>query len=599
VKTFFRAFICCFFLFYIYRILFLLCFDDLLHDSMYWIFALRFDLQVTAYISVLPFLIVLTQQLTQTQQFYTHILTVYYWALSVLLIFCLVSDFFYFQFFNERLSKSIFLWIESPMMMLAVIQSNWKYLLTLPFLIAFPYLLMKFINIKHETTLFFNTFLRNITLFIMLIVLFIFIRGSLYGPVLQINGLIVENEYRKNISVFNPIRTFTESIFENDYLFFTNDEFKLIAKQFETEKCNIELPFGKKNLVLILVESLSSDILIHKEGNKFVMPFLNQLKDSSIYIPNLISSGSHTFNGIYSTLTGSYSLPGIHSLSKIGPEVDAFSYPKYFKTKGIQTSIVLSHDAKWDNVLGFFKNRGMDRFIDVNYFLPSDVINNFGVPDSRLLDMGIEQFNEYDRNNQRFFSTIVTISTHGPHISLDSKLDFNSKFSNVACGVYAYTDSSLNDFFQKAKTQKWFDETVFIISGDHGINLPFAHQNEIMAFHRVPAIVYYTGLMPKSFLFQTFSQTRILSLLSDTNIQMLDNSINTYHNYACFCTSNAMGCINNNEIVLINQKGDLIQFPYDENFIKPTKEKESKMINFAKYQLQKAYLEHQSFRINP
>jgi phosphoglycerol transferase MdoB-like AlkP superfamily enzyme len=592
LKTFIRTFLILFLLFSIYRLLFIFNFDCFTSELRYWSFACRFDLQVIAYLHVIPFFLMCYQLFMNNVKQINIALKAYWIIVFIIVLFGLIADFLYFDFFNERLSKSIFLWLESPGMMLGVIKSTWFYLIIIPIMLVVSFFIFKYFkSLKIDQTKI-TSYNSIFVLLSIAFLLFIMIRGSLYGTVLKSDGLVISSNLIKNNSVFNPFRTFFESLTADEYLFYSDDEFKRLSKEYEPTIQSMELPDGKKNIVLILVESLSSDILIHKEGEKQVMPFLNQLKDSSIYVPNLISSGSHTFNGIYSSLTGAYSLPGVHSLSRIYPSVQHFSYPQFFQNKGLNTSIMMSHDSKWDNVNGFFKSRGVDSFIDFYSYSAKDIINDFGVPDAKLLSNGLMYFNNLSNMNLNFFSAMITISSHGPHVSLDNKLNFQSRFNNVAYDVFAYTDSCLMDFFKKSSSLRWFNETVFIITGDHGCKLPFIKQNDIMAYYKVPALVYYNGIKPLNLNTQTFSQTRLLELANKNIHQVFNDSSYQFNQFANFCTSNSMGCIFGNEVVLINKKGNKIQFPYDDKYKKPSELKSKKMIEFTKYQLQKSFINH-------
>ena len=66
-----------------------------------------------------------------------------------------------------------------------------------------------------------------------------------------------------------------------------------------------------------------------------------------------------------------------------------------------------------------------------------------------------------------------------------------------------YVDIALDQFFTEAKKQDWFDNTIFIITADHGLNIFKDYINDHKNAH-IPFLIYNSNQKP-------FATDKILS----------------------------------------------------------------------------------------
>jgi len=98
---------------------------------------------------------------------------------------------------------------------------------------------------------------------------------------------------------------------------------------------------------------------------------------------------------------------------------------------------------------------------------------------------------DLSRQPEPFFSAMLTISSHEP-FEVPMKTVFNGTdqpalFKNAV----HYTDRSLKSFFEKAHTQPWFRNTLFVFVADHGTALPLNRPNAFMPErYRIPLLLY-------------------------------------------------------------------------------------------------------------
>src|SRR6185295_1592865 len=67
------------------------------------------------------------------------------------------------------------------------------------------------------------------------------------------------------------------------------------------------------------------------------------------------------------------------------------------------------------------------------------------------------------------------------------------RFRNSA----AYSDAMLGQYFEKAKDQSWYKNTLFIIAADHGHSLPLNRNVYYPESHRIPLLFYGAVIKPE------------------------------------------------------------------------------------------------------
>ena len=132
--------------------------------------------------------------------------------------------------------------------------------------------------------------------------------------------------------------------------------------------------------------------------------------------------------------------------------------------------------------------------------------------------------------------------------------DIDSQFLNSL----RYTDRSIGDFIEKAKSTSWYDNTLVIIVSDHGHNRPGNSKRFDPEKFHIPMLWFGGALsIGDSVITRTCSQTDLAaSLLNRTGIHSVD-----YHwSRDIFNRSTSSGAhyVFNNGMVYLNNYGSLI-----------------------------------------
>lgn len=264
------------------------------------------------------------------------------------------------------------------------------------------------------------------------------------------------------------------------------------------------------NIVLIIMESLSSAFCGSDAYLGSFTPFLDSLIKHSLYWENFLSTSERTFN-VLPSITGSlpYGEKGFMNLIQYKSAVNHTSIIKWLNQNGYHSSFFYGGWIGFDNMGKFLKYQNVD-FI-LNHFGPeySMIEKNekgfsWGYPDHEMYNRSFEVLDSIDTNPR--FDIFLTLSLHNPFkpphktyydslfsvrlssLSLNPQEKEQTKMYSDVFATALYTDDALKDFFNQYQHQKDFENTIFIITGDHRMG-GRSKRNQIDTYH-VPFIIY-------------------------------------------------------------------------------------------------------------
>ena len=129
-------------------------------------------------------------------------------------------------------------------------------------------------------------------------------------------------------------------------------------------------------------------------------------------------------------------------------------------------------------MLGFFLGNGFDRFIEEKDFPSPYYKSPWGVSDEDLFERADDEFRRYHEAGQPFFATLLTVSLHSPWQFPAGKIDPLAADTKVPPGFelnelnnFLYADYCIGKFIRAARQAAYFDNTLFVFVGDHGVHL--------------------------------------------------------------------------------------------------------------------------------
>ena len=290
------------------------------------------------------------------------------------------------------------------------------------------------------------------------------------------------------------------------------------------------------NLVFIVFEGLGKAFVGDDARYGGFTPFVDSLAQEGLYWPNTLSTTGRTF-GIMPSLFGSlpYAERGFMAM---GPDMPRHqTLIQLLGERGYDTHYYSGFDLSFDNVDQFLERQEVDHVVgrqdlDARFGDDPGVETRYwGYPDKEMFSLVSTMLDTIDRGPR--LEIYHTLQTHDPFVVPDEatyqnrfaqrlqKLDlgpdaqrryrtYQSKLT-----TFLYTDDALRQFFASYRQRAEFENTIFVITGDHRL-IPIPQPSQIARYH-VPLIVY-SPLLDRSATFQSVSTladvpSTVLSLL--------------------------------------------------------------------------------------
>jgi phosphoglycerol transferase MdoB-like AlkP superfamily enzyme len=249
----------------------------------------------------------------------------------------------------------------------------------------------------------------------------------------------------------------------------------------------------KPNIILIILESFTAKAIEPLGGLPDITPNLNQIAREGICFQNFYSSGARSDKGLVSILSGFPAQPNTSIMKYSQKTAQLPSLARELNQAGYSTAFTYGGSVDFANMRSYLMNSGFDEIISKDDYPKSESISKWGIPDDRMF----EHFSdEITGTATPFFKTLYTLSSHEPFDYPNSEnlggLSVTEKFLNSL----NYTDEALGNFFNDAKQQKWWGNTIIILTADHGHPLPGKNQINDKERYHIPLIITGGALNP-------------------------------------------------------------------------------------------------------
>jgi phosphoglycerol transferase-like protein, alkaline phosphatase superfamily len=196
---------------------------------------------------------------------------------------------------------------------------------------------------------------------------------------------------------------------------------------------------------------------------------------------------------MYATL---YSFPAIMKRNAMkGAVVPVYSgLPTVLKDNGYRNLFFMTHESQYDNMNAFLRTNGFDEIYAQENYPKDKVVNSFGVQDDFLYQYALPILNKRAEERQPFFTVLLSISNHPSYVIPDYFKPHSTKLEDQ---IVEYADWAIRQFMQEARKQPWFENTIFVLLGDHG-KLVGSPDCEIpQSYNHVPLMIYGKGIKPE------------------------------------------------------------------------------------------------------
>lgn len=252
--------------------------------------------------------------------------------------------------------------------------------------------------------------------------------------------------------------------------------------------------------------------------------------DFTPFLDSLFTKGTLFINGYQGGIRSIDAMPSIWSsipsftknfLSYPQSQGSYHALPHILSTIGYSTSFMHGSVSTSMSFKAFGQMTGVNNFVfRDNYeakYGKGDFDGKWGIWDNKFLPFILE---ETSNLQEPFLNTIFTLSSHHPY-ALPSE-ELKDKYPSGKVPILrpiAFVDDVLKDFFKRASKEDWYENTLFIITADHGSGADNEKWKNYPYSHRVP-IFFYTpnGVIPAQRIEKTVSHIDI----APTILAMMD-----------------------------------------------------------------------------
>ncbi|HGF7254985.1 LTA synthase family protein [Enterococcus faecium] len=229
-----------------------------------------------------------------------------------------------------------------------------------------------------------------------------------------------------------------------------------------------------KNVIVLHLESFQQFLINMKVDGQEVTPFLNSIfqNQATISFDNFFHEvGQGKTSDAENMLeTGTFGLPQGSLFTELGSDNVFQAAPAILgQTEGYTSAVFHGNVASFWNRDHVYKNLGYDNFFDRSYFDESDETLGYGILDK---DLFRESAQYLEHLQQPFYTKFLSVTNHTPYYTDDKNFDFpslntgNSTVDNYVRTTH-YLDQSLEQFFTYLKKSGIYQNSIFVIYGDH------------------------------------------------------------------------------------------------------------------------------------
>lgn len=257
-----------------------------------------------------------------------------------------------------------------------------------------------------------------------------------------------------------------------------------IYEEHYTEAENVELifPEEKRNLILIIAESMENTVCSKENGGAWKNSIIPELEKLALENTNFSHTeklgGALQLEEVNFTAGAMVGMTSGNILKIYNPKdlgnikfvEGAYSLGEALVDEGYNLEIMMGSDGNFGGRTQYFLTNGNYKIFDVNYAIDNGKMKIsdkkwWGFEDDKLFEWSKEEITNLASQDKPFNYIMLTADTHftDGYLSERAEKKYASKYENV----HAYSSKSIYEFVEWIKKQDFYENTTIVIVGDH------------------------------------------------------------------------------------------------------------------------------------
>jgi phosphoglycerol transferase MdoB-like AlkP superfamily enzyme len=465
---------------------------------------------------------------------------------SFAMILFYIVDFGYYSYLSERLNANVLNFFQDAAISAKMVWQTYPVLLICFILIAGVWFINWILRVLYRKIRAAEAKSSKRSRVVWIVCCFLLFAWGIFGragqyPLRWSDAFSLGSEYKAKLAL-NPFESFFNTlVFINDR--FEPDKVKeaytVLAPYYGLDSGNIsQLNFARNvvakpeilaaapNVVVVICESFAA-YRSSMFGNPLnTTPYFNEMCKHGIFFDRCFTPGFGTARGVWSVVTG---IPDVSSstFSRNPAAVSQHTIMNDFN--GYEKFYFIGGSTSWANIRGLLKNNIDSLHLYEQEDYPSASVDVWGVSDKNLF---LNANRVFAGETKPFVAIIQTADNHRPYtIPKEDEGEFRRRQfsadslkmagfqSNDEMNAFRYTDFCYQKFIEAASKEKYFDNTIFLFVGDHGVPgnadamFPKAWTDYLTAEH-VPLLIYAPKLLSAHLEHGCCSQLDVLPTLA-------------------------------------------------------------------------------------
>ena len=541
---------------------------------------LLLDCTIAGYLTALPLLMTLVS-VWLPGRLYRKLLKGYFGIMAMLIAAIFAVDVALYGYWGFRLDATLFFYLQSPADAMASVpmgQFFGQLLMFLVYAFGIYWLLKQFIVPLFPETPVRRRLGGSLVVLLLGGILFIPIRGGVTTSTANVGMVYFSKNQFLNHSAINPCFSLFASLskqqdFAAQFNFFPEEERREIFEGLKQDTGRFaNRPYGdtllntqRPNILIVLMESFSANVVGAVGGDSTVTPNLNRLSKEGVLFTNMYANSFRTDRGIVSVLNGYLAQPTTSIMKYPAKSQTLPSIARSLTNEGYVADMLYGGDINFTNMQSYFFSSGYSRITADRDFPLTSRLSKWGANDDVTFRHLYEDIKSRDSRTP-WLSTFLTLSSHEPFEVPYHRLDDMGLYPNSV----AFTDSCIGNFIDKLKELPVWKNTLVIFVSDHGYPYPKDVVNYEPRRYHIP-MLWVGGAIKEPVVIDKYANQTYLAatLLNQLGIghdafTFSRNVLSSdYPEYAFYTYSNGFGFIDSTGISVYDNEGNkpLIETP--------------------------------------